>query len=67
MAKKKAGRPKTNRNDASTKLDKGVIGMAKKIALVEGVSVAEYLSEILIPIVKERYRRLLKEEEADPR
>jgi hypothetical protein len=46
MAKK--GRPKTSeRDDVTVKLDRGVASMAKWVASSRGITLAEYLTELL--------------------
>ena len=45
MAKRR-GRPKTERNDVSVKLDRGVVSRAKIVAAARGLTLAEYLSEL---------------------
>ncbi len=52
--------PMVRRNDMAVKIDAEVIAEAKMVAASRGVSLAEYLSEILRPIV----HRNLEEETA---
>lgn len=57
---KKMGRPTTGRDDASARIDKGLLFQAKQVAGNRGVSVAEYLSELLKGPVERDYAELLK-------
>jgi hypothetical protein len=43
---KSRGRPKTERDDVSVKLDRGVVSRAKLVAAARGLTLAEYLSEL---------------------
>jgi predicted HicB family RNase H-like nuclease len=52
VARKKAGRPaKSTREDVAVKIDKGLKAKAQCVADNRDVSLAEYLSEALRPIV----------------
>jgi hypothetical protein len=44
---KSKGRPKTDRDDGTAKVDRGVLGMAKMVAAIRKISVAEYLTGLL--------------------
>jgi len=44
-------RPMVRRNDTAVKIDTEVVAEAKMVAASRGLSLAEYLSEILRPIV----------------
>jgi reverse gyrase len=59
-ATKIMGRPKgkrTERDDASVKIDRGIVGMAKMIATRRKITVAQFLSESLRPIVEREFTR----------
>jgi hypothetical protein len=43
---KSRGRPKTERDDVSVKLDRGVVSRAKIVAAARSLTLAEYLSEL---------------------
>lgn len=60
MAKKK-GRPPTGRHDATAKIDAEVLRKAKHIAVTDGKTLAEYLTEVLEPIVERRLRQMAGE------
>ena len=47
MARTKGIRPNPSRNDRTVKVDAVVVGMAEMCARKRGISLAEYLSEIL--------------------
>lgn len=60
------GRPKkqagdSKRNDAAAKLDADLIRKAKIVCSVRGVTIAEYLSELLAPIVNRDYVQAAKQ------
>jgi hypothetical protein len=45
---KKMGRPKTSeRDDATARIDRGVLGKAQMVAKARKISVAEYLTDLL--------------------
>ena len=61
MAKKRAGRPPTSeRNDIAVKLDRSVAAQARYIAETRGVSMAEYLTAVLTPIVARDFQNATK-------
>jgi hypothetical protein len=56
------GRPKrSERDDVSVKIDRGIARMAKAIADKEGSSVAEVLSESARETVGKRYAKMLRD------
>jgi hypothetical protein len=56
------GRPKSSdRQDVSIKFDKLLAGKARLIASGRGISMAEYLSEAVRPIIDRDYARLMRE------
>jgi hypothetical protein len=61
MEKKKMGRPRSVRQDASIKFDKILLGRARHVAQARGIGIAEYLSELSRPLIDRDYRSLLKE------
>jgi hypothetical protein len=67
MAKAK-GRPKQEkRHDASAKIDAGILARARAVATARGITLAEYLSEVLrAPVARDFAREMKKiEEEGD--
>jgi hypothetical protein len=59
------GRPKkSERVDATVKIDKAVATMAKAIADYEGSSVASVLSEAARPLVEKKYAAMLRKIES---
>jgi hypothetical protein len=64
MAKKR-GRPKaSSRRDAVVKLDGIIVGKAQMVAKSQGISLAEYLSELLRELVDRDFLQLMKKMEA---
>jgi hypothetical protein len=62
---KKRGRPKaSNRRDAVVKLDGIIVGKAQMVAKAQGISVAEYLSEMLRGLVDRDFLKVMKQMEA---
>jgi hypothetical protein len=62
---KKRGRPKaSNRRDAVVKLDGIIVGKAQMVAKAQGISVAEYLSEMLRGLVDRDFLSVMKQMEA---
>ncbi len=62
MAKKRTGRPKTStRDDVVARIDRGVIAKARYVAETRKIPLAEYLSEILRPVVTRDFDRTTKE------
>jgi hypothetical protein len=57
--KRKPGRPKGERVEATVKVDKKIAAMAKIIAPARGQSVSEFLSAILDGPVEQEYARLV--------
>lgn len=57
MAKK--GRPKSNRSDATTKIDRYLLEIAHLVAKKKGISVAELLSEIVRNPLQREYDELV--------
>lgn len=53
--KRKMGRPPSNRDDATAKIDRRVILKAKYVASAEGITLAELLTEILRPVIDRRH------------
>jgi hypothetical protein len=61
MARKRTGRPKTStRDDVVARIDRGVIAKARYVAETRKISLAEYLSEILRPIVAKDFEKETK-------
>jgi hypothetical protein len=63
MARKKMGRPKSNRQDVSVKFDEHLARKAKLIASDRGITMAEYLSELARPLIDRDYVKLVKKVE----
>jgi hypothetical protein len=55
------GRPKSERDDVTVKIDRSLVGMAKLIATRKGVSVAELLSDLLQGPLDQAYAEMLRE------
>jgi hypothetical protein len=58
------GRPESGRNDVPAKIDKSVVEMGKAIARYKGISLAEFLSDILEGPVSKEYAKMLREIDA---
>lgn len=65
MAKQR-GRPRSDRDDVSVKIDRAIVGKARLIATHEGIAggVAELLSELLRAPIDRRYAKMLHDLEA---
>jgi hypothetical protein len=59
MARPK-GRPRSGRDDATTKLDRKLLGKAHLIAKDRGISVVELLSEMLRGPIEKAYAQLVR-------
>lgn len=55
------GRPKTERDDVTVKLDRAIVGKAKMVATHKGVTLAEMLTEMLRGQVDKSYAQMLRE------
>jgi hypothetical protein len=56
--KKKAGRPATStRDDIVVKVDRGIVAKARYVAESRRIPLAEYLSELLRPVVGRDFDR----------
>jgi hypothetical protein len=63
MARKRTGRPKTStRDDVAARTDRGVIARVRYAAETWKISLAEYLSEILRPVVQIDFERATRGE-----
>ena len=58
---KKLGRPKTERDDVTVKLDRTLAGMAKATATAKGMTLGEYLSELTGTPIKRDYAKYMSE------
>lgn len=58
------GRPRSERDDVTAKLDRAVVLMGKAIARYKGVTLAEYLSDLLEGPVSKEYAKMLREIDA---
>lgn len=52
---------RTKRNDRPVKIDAAVVHEAQVVAASKGITLAEYLSEVLRPIVRRDYVRQAKD------
>lgn len=64
---KKRGRPQSERNDQSVKVDRSVVGKAKAVATHRGITVAELISEMLRAPIDKAYAQMLRELDAPER
>lgn len=55
----RTGRPKGDRNDVSTRIDRRIVGMARVVATHRGVTIAELLSETLEEPIERAYLELM--------
>ncbi len=55
-----AGRPKSERDDVTVKMDRGVVARARYVAEIRGVTLAEYLSDAVRPIVDRDFGKAAK-------
>ncbi len=55
--RKGAGRPKSGRNDIAVKIDRTLAARARFVAELRGVSLTEYLSEAVRPVVDKDFAR----------
>lgn len=60
MAKKKMGRPKSDRDDVSVKIDRTVAFQLKQVAGHKGVYLAELLTDITKGTAAKMYLEMLK-------
>jgi hypothetical protein len=58
---KQRGRPQSERNDVSVKLDRTLVGKARLVATHRGVTMAELLSEIIRGPLDRYYGQMVKE------
>ena len=47
VSKPRGGRPKSDRNDTSVKVDSALVIKAKLVAEAQGITLAEYISELI--------------------
>jgi hypothetical protein len=57
---KKMGRPPSERDDKSVKLDRVLVDKAQLVARSQGTTLAEYLSELVRSPVEKAYRQCVK-------
>lgn len=57
-----AGRPKTDRDDMSVKMDRAIVARARFVAELRGITLAEYLTEAVRPIVEKDFEKASKPE-----
>jgi hypothetical protein len=57
-----AGRPKSDRDDVSVKLDRTVVARARFVAELRGVTLAEYLTEAVRPVVDRDFAKAARDE-----
>jgi hypothetical protein len=53
------GPPMAKRNDVTVKMDADVVKDAKVVAALKGLSLAEYLTEVVRPVVAEEFEKEL--------
>jgi hypothetical protein len=53
-------RPKMARNDLAVKMGADVVKMAKHIAIDRGITLAEYLTERIRPLVEQDFEEMAK-------
>jgi hypothetical protein len=58
---KQRGRPKSDRDDVSAKIDRSLVSKAKLLAAHQGVSAAEVMSELLQAPLDRAYAQMLRE------
>jgi hypothetical protein len=63
MAKRR-GRPKSDRDDVSVKVERALISKAKLIAAHQGITTAELVSELLREPIDRAYVKMLRELES---
>jgi hypothetical protein len=61
MARKKMGRPTSDRNDVAVKMDRRIVAKARYVAEQREITLAEYLSEIVRPVVDKDFEKATKE------
>ena len=62
MARKKIGRPATsNRDDVAVKIDRHVVSQCRYVADQRGITLAEYLSEMIRPIAEEDFEKAYRD------
>jgi hypothetical protein len=66
MAKSR-GRPKTERDDVTVKLDRSIVSRAKIIAAARGLTLAEYLSDLTRGLVDRDFAKEMKRVQEESR
>lgn len=56
-----SGRPKTDRDDVAVKIDRTVVDKAKLVASRKGVSLAEYVTELIRGPVEKGFSQAVRE------
>lgn len=56
-----AGRPRTDRDDISVKMDRATVARARFVADVKGISLAEYLTEAARPVIQKDFEKATKD------
>jgi hypothetical protein len=59
-APKKMGRPRSDRDDCTAKIDRRIVGMAKKLAAFHGTTAAALLSEAARPQITKMWNSMLR-------
>jgi len=62
MSNKKAGRPSSGKREVTARIDVEVMRKVKYLASIEGITIGEYLTQVLDPVVSKRYREHLESE-----
>ena len=55
-----SGRPKGERDDITVKLERSIVARARYVADIRGITLAEYLSESLRPVVDRDFAKAAK-------
>ena len=66
MAKQGRGRPRTDRDDITVKINRAIVGKARAVATHKGVTLAELLSDVLQVPIDRAYAAMLRELEGKP-
>lgn len=66
VAKKKVGRPKSGRVDATVKADAAIVAKARLVATANNISLTEYISEILRAPVERDFAKEMRKVGGQP-
>lgn len=65
VAKSKKGRPKSDRDDVTVKVDRVIVSRLKQVAGYRGVTVAELISDILRAPTSKIFNEMLRESDKE--